>query len=102
MKVEWARSAREKILGLMFRKEMKRPLVLELPAEMRVGASIHMMFVRFPIDAVFLDKHRRVVDVAKNLRPWTLNYTPKKAAKYVLEMKAGTAKYRVGDKVKLE
>ncbi len=99
--MEWARTAREKILGLMFRRRIVKPLVLELPAEMRVGASIHMMFVRFPIDAVFLDKKFRVVDIAKSLKPWTLNYTPKKAAKYILEMEAGGCKYAVGDTVKL-
>ncbi len=101
MKVEWAKSPREKILGLMFRKRIVRPLVLELPREMRIGASIHMMFVRFPIDAVFLDSKFKVVDIA-TLRPWTLNYTPKKAAKYILEMKAGAAKFKTGDTVKLE
>ncbi|MFC2174399.1 DUF192 domain-containing protein [archaeon] len=101
MKVEWATTPWQKFLGLMFRKEVKKPLVLVLGKESRMGASIHMMFMRFPIDAVFLDTERKVVDTA-TLRPWALNYTPKKPAKYVVEMKAGTANHKLGATVKLE
>jgi uncharacterized membrane protein (UPF0127 family) len=32
--------------------------------------GIHMMFMRFPIDAVFMDKSGRVVKVYQKLRPW--------------------------------
>lgn len=32
--------------------------------------GIHMMFMRFPIDAVFVDKKGRVVKTYKRLRPW--------------------------------
>lgn len=101
MKVEWARSPWQKFMGLMFRKEIGKPLVLELAKESRFGASIHMCFMRISIDAVFLDKDKKVVDIV-TLKPWVFNYTPKKAAKYVVEMKAGTAKFRIGERLKLE
>jgi hypothetical protein len=102
VKCEWARTPWKKMLGLMFRPGVTTPLVLEVGSESRIGASIHMMFMRFPIDAVFLDKHCRVVDKA-TLKPWTLNYTPKKPAKYVVEMRAGTAKaLRLGQRLTLE
>ena len=32
--------------------------------------GIHMMFMRFPIDAVFLDKRGAVVRVYEGVRPW--------------------------------
>ena len=32
--------------------------------------GIHMMFMRFPIDAVFVDKKGFVVKTCKRLRPW--------------------------------
>ncbi len=32
--------------------------------------GIHMMFMRFPIDAVFLDKQGAVVRVYEHVRPW--------------------------------
>ena len=33
---------------------------------------IHTFFMRFAIDATFLDKSGRVVKVAKGIRPWRL------------------------------
>ncbi len=60
-------------------------LVFELPRESRLGASVHMFFVFFPIGIVFLDSEKKVVDKAV-LKPWMLNYTPKKAAKYFVEL----------------
>jgi len=101
MIVEWAKTPWQKFMGLMLRKELKKPMVLVMERESRLGASIHMMFMRFPIDAVFLDKDKRVVDIA-HLRPWAFNYTPKRAAKYVVEMRMGTAKFEIGEKLELE
>ncbi len=101
MKVEWATTPWQKFKGLMLRRDVKRPLVLVLDRESRLGASIHMMFMRFPIDAVFLDNDMRVVDKV-TLEPWAFNYTPKRPAKYVVEMKAGSAEFKLGEKVELE
>lgn len=33
---------------------------------------IHTFFMRFPIDATFLDRQNRVVRVVRNIRPWRL------------------------------
>ena len=33
-------------------------------------AMIHMCFMRFPIDAVFLDKDLKVLRVLENFQPW--------------------------------
>jgi hypothetical protein len=49
-----------------------------------------MLFMRFAIDAVFLDRERRVVKVAPRLRPWVL-VSGARAADAVLELPAGTA-----------
>jgi hypothetical protein len=35
-------------------------------------SAIHMFFMKFAIDVVFLDRKRRVVKVVPNLRPWRL------------------------------
>jgi len=53
--------------------------------------SFHTWFMRFPIDFVFLDDRRRVVDVREGVRPWH-TVRPASPAKYVLELPAGTAK----------
>ena len=32
--------------------------------------AIHMLFMRFPIDAIFLDKKGEIVKIVRNIRPW--------------------------------
>jgi uncharacterized membrane protein (UPF0127 family) len=56
-------------------------------------SSIHMFFMRFPIDAVFLDRDLRVLKVVSDLKPWRM--AAKRGAKAVLEFGAGEAA-RVG------
>lgn len=34
--------------------------------------AIHTFFMKFPIDAVFLDRHGRVVRIVRAIRPWRL------------------------------
>lgn len=106
-KVRFARTSAQRAKGLMFerRERFDYALVFELSEETRIGASVHMMFVFFPIDIAYLNGKREVVDVVENLKPWTLNYTPKKVAKYFVEMPAGTAKGKgigIGDVLEWE
>jgi uncharacterized protein len=56
---------------------------------LRPGGSIHMFFMRFPIDAVFLDADLRVMEVRENLRPWRTAAC--RGAKAVLELPTGAA-----------
>lgn len=82
----------KRLKGLMFTKKFDFALIFPFQFESRVGASIHMLFVFTPIDVVYLDKGKRVVDLKESLQPWTLNYTPKKAAKYLIELPQGLIK----------
>lgn len=52
-------------------------------------ASITMLFMRFAIDAVFVDRAGRVTKVAPRLRPWVLLAGSRRAAE-VLELPANT------------
>jgi uncharacterized membrane protein (UPF0127 family) len=52
-------------------------------------SSIHMFFMRFPIDAVFLDRQMHVLRVVPGLRPWRI--AAKRRARSVLELAAGAA-----------
>jgi hypothetical protein len=73
-------------------------------------SNIHMLFMRFPIDAVFLsrpafDGTRRVVAVHANLRAWTGIVWYARGADSCLELPAGTSAAtgtRPGDVVMLE
>lgn len=56
---------------------------------LRPAGSIHTAFMRFAIDAVFLDDDLRVVGVAGRLRPWRI--AARRGARAVLELAAGEA-----------
>ena len=56
----------------------------------RPAGSIHMFFMRFPIDAVFCDRDLVVLDVERDLQPWKT--AGRKGAKVVVELAAGAAR----------
>jgi uncharacterized membrane protein (UPF0127 family) len=56
---------------------------------LRPAGSIHTAFMRFPIDAVFLDADLEVLRVESNLRPWRIS--AQRGAKAVVELPAGAA-----------
>jgi uncharacterized membrane protein (UPF0127 family) len=65
---------------------------------LRPAGSIHTFFMRFPIDAVFLDGEGRVVRVVHSIRPWRA--ASARGARAVLELRAGECDRRrlqVGD-----
>lgn len=53
------------------------------------AGSVHMFFMRFPIDVVFLDRDRKVVGVRHGLRPWRVAGARRAVA--ALELPAGAA-----------
>ena len=62
--------------------------------------SIHTLFMRFPIDVVFLAKNGDVLKVAPNVGPWRMRSCRRAYA--VLELAAGEAELRgitVGDHI---
>lgn len=63
--------------------------------------SIHMFFMRYPIDAVFVDGEGRVTKVVENLKPWRVVWWAR-GAKDCLELPAGAAAaagIQVGDRL---
>lgn len=62
--------------------------------------SLTMWFVFFPIEAIFLDDKKKIVEIA-SLRPWGF-YNPSKISNYCIELELGTVKnfgLKVGDKL---
>ncbi len=53
-------------------------------------SSIHTLFMRFPIDVVFIDPRNQVVKVVPELRPFRVAMAPG-GAQAVLELEAGAA-----------
>jgi uncharacterized membrane protein (UPF0127 family) len=64
--------------------------------------SIHMLFMRFAIDALFLDAEDRVLRIDAGLAPWRL--AAQRGSRSVLEIAAGECARRgvaVGDRLEL-
>jgi len=64
--------------------------------------SIHTMFMRFDIDAVFVDDDGRAVKVVRELSPWRVAVDP--TAHAVVELPAGSLRDRqvnIGDRLYL-
>jgi uncharacterized membrane protein (UPF0127 family) len=62
-----------------------------------------MFFMRYPIDAVFVDKDHRVTKVVHDLKPWRVVWWAP-GARDCLELPAGTARAtntQVGDQLRL-
>lgn len=87
-RAEMADSFFSRFRGLMLKKNLERGLILKIPAGRgRRGSAIHMFFMRIPLDLVFLNEEKIVVDTV-TLKPWQ-TYTPKSPARYVIEFKTG-------------
>ncbi|QBG48010.1 DUF192 domain-containing protein [Verrucomicrobia bacterium S94] len=93
-----AESLRDRMRGLLGRTGLDP----ELGMLLRPCKSIHMWFMRFPIDAAFLDQNLQVLKMARNLRPWQLAFAPR-ATTCVLETAAGVLdRVQQGDTLILE
>ena len=77
-----------KALGLMFSKEIKDIGYIFI-FQTTLKVNLHMFFVFFPIDILFLDEDKRVVEVKHNLKPFRI-YNSKIKAKFVIELPVNT------------
>ncbi len=97
--VEMADSFSSRFRGLMLKKSLKKGMILKIPeGRGKMGSAIHMFFMRIPLDVIFLDNEKTVLDQV-TLKPWQ-TYTPKKAARYVVELKQGnltSSETEIGD-----
>jgi uncharacterized protein len=86
----------QRFRGLMGKASLPEGEGLYLP-----DSSIHMMFMRFAIDALFMadpgvDGGRRVVGMREHLPPWRGLVMPVRGAQGVVELPAGTlSRYQV-------
>jgi uncharacterized membrane protein (UPF0127 family) len=84
--VELADSLWSRFMGLMGRRELPQGGGICI----RPCSSIHMFFMRFAIDAVFVDRDGAVVRVYDSIKPWRVTRVVRKA-KACIELPAGTA-----------
>jgi uncharacterized protein len=87
--VKMANTFWSRFKGLMLQKDIEEGLILKFSSERgRRGSAIHMFFMRVPLDVIFTDSNKKVVDIV-TLKPWD-TYTPKNPVQYVIEMILGT------------
>ena len=87
-----------RLRGLLGRRELQADESLLLSP----ASSIHMLFMRFSIDVVFLDRDLTVLMTRERLRPWRLASC--RGARSVLELPAGACRrwaVRPGDRLEL-
>ncbi len=101
--VKIANTFTKRLVGLMFKKDAKIPLLFEIPKlKNRNRSAIHTCFMRFEIVIIFIGYDDEIFEIA-TLKPWQY-YTPKKGAKYIIEFEKNEfEKYdlEVNDKIKL-
>ena len=85
--IEFAGTFVSQVLGLMFRKSIPSDHSMIFVFKKPSSVSIHMLFVFFPIDVIFLNKEKRISGLFR-LVPW-IGYKTMKNIKYIIEMKAG-------------
>jgi uncharacterized protein len=92
-----ADSALRRMRGLLGRKRLDTGHGILI----RPAPAIHTWFMRFAIDAIFLDRDLNVLSVRRELRPWRM--AGQRGARAVLELPAGEAERRgVGPGDRLE
>lgn len=79
-----ARSFWQRFIGLMGSQPLPLAQGLLIPR----CASVHTLFMRYPLDVVYLDQGGAVVKLVPGLPPWRLSWGGR-AARQTLEMAAG-------------
>ncbi|WP_292468657.1 DUF192 domain-containing protein [Methanolobus sp.] len=102
--VDFACSLLMQIKGLMFSKRIHDNYALVFVMRKKQNVSLHMLFVNFPIDAIYLDENKRVMKTC-SLRSWIGKCSCKEKAKYIIETSYGKAEkmgIKTGDKIDFE
>ncbi|MDE2221692.1 MAG: DUF192 domain-containing protein [Candidatus Omnitrophica bacterium] len=83
--VEIARNLWQRTQGLLGREGLPQGRALIIP----YCESIHMFFMKFPIDVIFCDRNHKVVGLCANIKPFCMSPIFFKAS-YAIELPAGS------------
>ena len=99
-KAEIADTVLSRLIGLLNRSSLHSDEALVITQ----CRSIHMFFMRFPIDAIFVSIDNCVVGLVKGIKPFRLSPVFFKS-RYVIEIPEGNivqSKTSVGDKIEIK
>lgn len=100
-RAKWCASYWCHLRGLMLRRDLPEDegLLFVYGRESVANSSIHMMFMFFPIAAIWLDKSGQAVHKAL-AKPWRLVYASRTPAQYVVEARPSLLdRVQVGDRL---
>jgi len=66
-KIQILKTMRERMIGLISHKSLDRDQSVLIDR----CSSIHCFFMKFSIDAIFLDKSLKITKIVRNISPWT-------------------------------
>ena len=93
-------SIHAKAIGLMFSKRIHdEGLIFVFDNEGK--RDLHMFSVFYPIDVIFLDKKKKIVELKEHFKPFTF-YTAQKKSQYVIELPDSSirkSKTKIGDRI---
>ncbi|HEX2911707.1 MAG TPA: DUF192 domain-containing protein [Chloroflexia bacterium] len=98
-KAEMAESVWTRFMGLMGRKGLEKGAGLVIYP----NNSIHMFFMRFPIDVLHVSADGTILKILHSIKPWRVGPIVRKC-KYTVELPAGTAQANgttEGDRIEL-
>jgi hypothetical protein len=85
-RVTTARGPVSRLVGLIGRRELPTGEALMIQG----CAWVHTLFLRFPIDVVYVDRDMRIIRIDRHLRPWSIG-CPCGGTSSVIEIAGGTA-----------
>ena len=83
-RVELADSMWKRMRGLLGRAGM----AADEGMRFEPASSLHMLFMRFAIDVVYVDRNERVVKLVRNFRPWRFSWA--RGARTAYELPVGS------------
>jgi len=86
--ISYAKNIFSQMLGLMLHKSIPWDFALIFVLKRPCTVRIHMLFMLFTIDVIFLDENKKILGTAI-LKPWT-GHKRMKGVKYIIEMTRGT------------
>ena len=81
----------EKMIGLMFKSKSfieENAMLFLFNREQKI--PLHMFFVFFPIDIVWLNSEHEIIDMKKKAKPFTPQIYHRGKVKFVIEFSSGT------------
>jgi uncharacterized membrane protein (UPF0127 family) len=86
-KIVFRKSFIKKAIGLQFHRKIHDEAHIFI-FDRKKKIALTMWLVFFPIDVLFLDDKKKIVEIKEDFRPFT-NYFPKKESCFVIELPSG-------------